>query len=101
MGGLPRDLAWVGSGGSVLALDLATGGERWRTRLRRGGSMVALAADGDRILATAGGELFCLDASTGRVLWRNRLKGTGLGIATVLTAASQSGAVPLRGGGHD
>ncbi len=100
MGGLPRDLAWVGIGGSVIALDVATGGERWRTRLKRGSAMVVLAADGDRLLATAAGELFCLDASTGRILWRNRLRGLGMGVATVLTPFGPVGTLPPPDGGR-
>ena len=100
MGGLPRDLAWVGVGGSVVAVDIATGSERWRTRLKRGNSRVGLAADADRILATAAGEVFCLDATTGRILWRNRLRGLGLGGATVLSPSGQTtgAAPPPRGG---
>ena len=95
MGGLPRDLAWIGVHGNVVAIDIATGSERWRTRLKRTSSMVSLAADVDRLLAATAGEVFCLDATTGRILWRNRLAGLGLGVATVLTGSGPTtGAMP-------
>jgi outer membrane protein assembly factor BamB len=73
------DRQFIGLGGHVVAIDLASGTELWRTKLK-GSDVVTLCLAGDRVLAGAGGELFCLDSSTGSILWRNRLKGLGTGI---------------------
>jgi outer membrane protein assembly factor BamB len=99
MPGLPRDLLYAGLGGNVVALDCATGSERWRTRLKRSTS-VTLATDGEHILATAAGEVFCLDATTGRQLWRNPLRGLGMGSATLLGPTGQSSGPPPAHGGR-
>jgi outer membrane protein assembly factor BamB len=73
------DRQFVGLGGHVVAVDLPSGTDLWRTKLK-GSDVVTLSIAGDRILAGAGGELFCLDSATGTILWRNRLKGLGTGI---------------------
>ena len=77
-----KDLLFVGIHGSVVALDRATGSERWRTRLKGQGA-VLFSVEETAIYATASGECWCLDAVTGAVIWHNRLKGLGLGLATV------------------
>jgi outer membrane protein assembly factor BamB len=73
-----RDL-YIGVGNHVVALDYATGTEKWRTKLKTS-SVVTVAVIGNRIIAGAGGEVFSLDPSTGKIHWRNRLKGLGVGI---------------------
>ena len=90
MAGLVRDFLFVGIKGHVMALDRATGTERWKTKLK-GGDFVHLVTDGQRLYATAQGEVFCLDGATGSVLWRNPLKGMGLGIASLLAPGTESG----------
>ena len=90
MAGLVRDMMFVGIKGHVLALDRATGTERWRTKLK-GGDFVTLITDGQRLYAGAQGEVFCLDATTGSVLWRNPLKGMGLGLASLLAPGAAPG----------
>ena len=90
MAGLVRDFLFVGIKGHVMALDRATGTERWKTKLK-GSDFVHLVTDGQRLYATAQGEVFCLDGATGSVLWRNQLKGMGLGLAS-LVAADSAGA---------
>jgi outer membrane protein assembly factor BamB len=83
MAGLNRDFVYVGIGGHVVALDVATGTERWRTKLR-GRDIVYVVSDGGRLYAVARGELYCLDGTLGTILWQNRLEGMGLGLATVV-----------------
>lgn len=71
----------VGIGGHAAAVDVATGTELWRTKLK-GGDTVTIHLLGERVLAGAGGELFCLERQTGQILWRNKLKGLGMGLVT-------------------
>ena len=91
MAGLVRDFLFVGIKGHAMALDRATGAERWKTKLR-GGDFVHLVTDGQRLYATTQGEVFCVDGATGSVLWRNPLKGMGLGLASLLAADGAGGA---------
>lgn len=74
-----EDALYIGIGGCVVALDAATGEERWRTKVKSA-SFMTIARAGERILAGANGELFCLDASNGAILWHNKLKGLGMGL---------------------
>lgn len=83
----------VGVGGHVVALNLATGDELWRTRLK-GSGFVTVRETEDLVLAGANGELFCLDRASGDLLWHNKLDGLGRGIvaftddrSTVIAAA--------------
>jgi outer membrane protein assembly factor BamB len=69
----------IGIGGHVVAVDPATGGEIWRTKVKRG-EFVTVAPAGSVVFACAGGELFCLDAAGGQILWHNKLKGLGTGL---------------------
>lgn len=70
----------IGVGGHVVALDAATGAERWRTKLKATAQHVTLWDTGDRVFAGAHGELYCLSTATGEILWHNRLKGLGMGL---------------------
>lgn len=70
---------FVGVGGHLLAIDPATGTERWRTKLKTG-SFVTVFLAGKRVYAGAAGELFCLDPASGHILWRNKLPGLGVGV---------------------
>jgi len=87
---MPRDLdvnVYVGIKGSVVALDRATGAQRWQAKLK-GSGFVALHRDDRHLYATASGEIFCLDPATGTVVWHNPLKGMGLGLASMLSDAA-------------
>ncbi len=96
MAGLIDSYIYVGIKGHVLALDGATGTERWRTKLK-GSDFVHVVSDGHRLFAAVRGELFCLDGATGAVLWNNRLPGMGHGLASVLPggAWTETNAAPL------
>jgi outer membrane protein assembly factor BamB len=74
-----QNLAIIGVGGHVVAVDVSSGTESWRTKLK-GSDTVTIRLFGNRILAGAGGELFCLDENSGQIVWRNKLKGLGLGL---------------------
>ena len=102
MAGLNRDFVYVGIAGHVVALDVATGTERWRTKLK-GRDVVVLTSDGVRLYAMARGEIYCLDGAVGTILWQNRLNGLGLGLATVVSgmpAADGSGMAVAQAQAH-
>jgi methionine synthase I (cobalamin-dependent) len=96
MAGLIDSYVYVGIKGHVLALDGATGTERWRTKLKAS-DFVHVVSDGYRLFAAVRGELFCLDGATGAVLWNNRLSGMGYGLASVLpgSAPAQGNTAPI------
>lgn len=75
---------YLGIGGTVVALDRATGKELWRTKLK-GSDFVNVVIDGGQLYATVKGEIFCIDAATGDPLWHNKLSGLGLGLASIAT----------------
>ena len=84
------ELIFVGIGGSVVALNPATGERVWDTHLKGRNFVNVLIEDG-KILATCGGEIFCLDPVTGDGVWHNPLRGLGTGLATIATARKTSG----------
>jgi outer membrane protein assembly factor BamB len=93
MAGLIETYVYIGIKGHVVALDIATGTERWRSKLK-GGDFVNVVSDGSRIFASTQGEIFCLDGATGASLWHNKLPGMGLGLASILPGGSPDGATP-------
>ncbi len=76
----PSDNLYAVVGGHLVAVDVASGAESWRTRLPSGGTYVAslLVRDGLVFVGTKG-IIHCFDAADGRVLWTNELKGLGYG----------------------
>lgn len=73
------DVLHIGVGAHVVAIQMSSGEELWRTKLK-GASFVTVHREGDMLFAGAGGELFCLDPSSGEIRWHNKLKGLGLGL---------------------
>jgi outer membrane protein assembly factor BamB len=79
----------VGTEGDVVAVDAATGKERWRRNLERdfGGSMMSIwkfsespLVDGDRVIVTPGARnaaLVALDKKTGKEIWRAAVPDLG------------------------
>jgi outer membrane protein assembly factor BamB len=84
----------IGVGGHVVAIEVASGTELWRTKLK-GSDIVTIDHVGDRILAGAGGELFCLEENSGEILWRNKLKGLGLGLVAFGSGGETVGAARI------
>jgi outer membrane protein assembly factor BamB len=78
-------VVYLGVGGYAVALDLATGLEIWRRKIK-GAQLTAVALAEERLLVTANGEIWCLDRNSGEILWRNKLKGLGTGLVTVAGA---------------
>lgn len=76
---MKQDIVVIGIGGHAVAIDVTTGTEIWRTKLKSSDT-VTIALSAGRVLAGTGGELFCLDRDTGQLLWHNKLKGLGLGL---------------------
>ncbi len=81
---MPADLLFAGLRGHVVALDKATGSERWRTKLK-GVDFVHVVTDSRLLYASTRGNVFALDPSTGAVLWQNPMKGLGFGLAALVT----------------
>ena len=86
-----RDLVHLGVRNTVLALDLATGEEVWRVKLKNGMFTHVIRA-GERVLAANQGEVWCLDARSGNELWHNALKGLGLGLVSLAGPAGEQAA---------
>ena len=61
----------VATGGLVLALDPATGGEIWRRPIKAPIRAAATVAEGRVLVPTADGQLYALDAASGEVLWQH------------------------------
>jgi len=84
--GMANDqVVYLGIGGHAVALDLATGAEIWRRKIK-GSALTGVVVAGDRLLVTASGEVWCLEPTQGEILWHNRLKGLGQGFVTVAGA---------------
>ncbi|HET7601809.1 MAG TPA: PQQ-binding-like beta-propeller repeat protein [Gemmatimonadales bacterium] len=83
MASMPGDLLFVGLRGHAIALDKATGSERWRTKLK-GTEFVHLVSDGRLLYASTRGNVFALDPATGAILWQNPMKGLGFGLAALV-----------------
>jgi outer membrane protein assembly factor BamB len=75
-----REVLYVGTGRTVLALHPKTGEEVWRTTLPHGGSQVVtlLLKEGSLYVGHAG-RAYRLDAQSGEILWHNGLPRTGWG----------------------
>jgi outer membrane protein assembly factor BamB len=89
-----KGTVFIGIGGTVLALDRATGEEVWRTPLK-GSDFVNVALDGGQLLASARGEVYCLDPATGEILWSNPLKGLGWGLVSFTSPSITNSAACL------
>jgi len=82
------DRLFIGLGGHIVAVDVASGSEIWRTRLK-GADVVTVCVSGNRVLGGTKGELFCVDPTTGDILWHNRLKGLGTGILAFASSGDE------------
>ena len=76
---------FIGTRGTVMALDRSTGQEVWRSELK-GRDFVNLVIDDGVLYATTKGEVFCLDPTTGQIRWQNELRGFGRGLVTIASA---------------
>ena len=90
MAALAQSAIFAGIKGHVIALDKTTGGELWRTRLKRA-DFVNVVSDGSVVFAATSGEVFCLDGATGAILWNNPMKGMGLGLVSLQIADGPGG----------
>jgi outer membrane protein assembly factor BamB len=79
---------FVGTRGTVIAVDRASGETIWTTELKGSDFVDVMIVDG-ALYAASKGRLYRLDPSSGGVLWRNDLPGTGWGIVSI--AGSNAG----------
>lgn len=89
----PRTLLFVGIKDSAIALDIKTGAEIWRTKLKRS-DFVTIMWDGQSLVAANSGEVFGLDWETGVVQWHNPLKGLGWGPVSLASSRAPTTAAP-------
>ncbi len=90
---MPRDLRsliFVGIKNTVIALDLKSGEEVWRAKLK-GSDFVTVLFDGESLVAANAGEVFALDPRSGEILWHNVLKGLGLGLVSLASSRIATG----------
>jgi outer membrane protein assembly factor BamB len=90
-----QDMVYAGGSGTVVALDIATGGVRWRFEAPAGGvgfdpDSVEIAVVGDTVYAATRGSWFALDARTGQQRWNAE---------SSLTTGYQANASPTLGAG--
>jgi outer membrane protein assembly factor BamB len=84
-----RERLFIGISGKAVALDVETGAEIWRTKLKGSGT-VLLHRTGSALYASVSGELFCLDPDSGGIRWHNKLKGLGFGLVSMATTAEDA-----------
>jgi outer membrane protein assembly factor BamB len=89
-----KNVVFIGIGGHVVAVDMASGTELWRTKLKSN-PLVTVFNAGDRVLAGSGGELFCLDPASGELLWKNKLKGLGFNVVSFSGSSDTAAAAAI------
>ena len=82
---------YIGIKAYVVCLDIITGKEKWRTKIKRS-HIISIIVEKDFIVAHAGGELFGLDKCSGEIRWNNSLPGLGYGYCFMATENSNSSA---------
>jgi outer membrane protein assembly factor BamB len=73
----------VTDAGDVIALDAATGAQRWRRSLKRGARATPVSTAEGIVVATLGDSLYLLDAATGAVRAQRATPGAVLGTPAV------------------
>ena len=74
-----EDIFFIGTNGTVVALELKSGKELWRTYLRSS-EIVSVYHENEKVYAGANGHFYILCAKTGKILAENTMKGQGYGI---------------------
>ena len=80
---------FVGTKGTVIAVDRASGETLWSTELKGAEFVDLMVVDGD-LFAASKGRLYRLETTSGHILWRNDLPGMGWNIVSI--AGGQAGA---------
>ena len=76
-----NEVIYLGIKGQVVAIEVATGRERWRQQVRSNSSITNVAVIGEVVVVYARGHLYGLRKDTGQILWENQLSGLGYGYA--------------------
>ena len=82
---------FVGTKGTVVAIDRASGATLWTTALKGSDFVDVMVVDGD-LFAASKGRVYRLDPSGGGVLWTNDLPGLGWGIVSIAGSQVAAGA---------
>jgi outer membrane protein assembly factor BamB len=72
----------VGTKGTVLAVDRASGETLWTSELKGSDFVDVMIVDGD-LFAASKGRLYRLDPASGAILWCNELPGLGWNIVSI------------------
>jgi outer membrane protein assembly factor BamB len=75
---------YIGGGFSFIALDAATGEERWSIPLQYGGQASPTVQDGLVVVSSQQGWIFALDARSGETVWRLPTEGIVFGAAAMI-----------------
>ncbi len=84
---MTQEILYLGTKGSITALERETGERLWTTHLK-GAGFVSIMLEGDAVIAHTNGHLFRVDRLNGKVIWENELKGLGYGYGTMATVGS-------------
>src|SRR5215468_2374066 len=82
---------FVGTKGTVLAVDRSSGETLWETDLKGTEFVDVMTLDGD-LFAASRGRLYRLDPAGGAILWVNDLPGLGWGIVSIAGSQAARGA---------
>jgi len=76
------NLIFIGTKGTVVAIDRETGEVRWESELKGSDFVNVVLQDGE-LYASSKGRLYRLDPATGKIHWCNELPGLGYGLVTI------------------
>jgi|SRR5215471_11446158 len=86
---------FVGTKGTVLAIDRASGKTLWSTELKGSDFVDVMIVEGD-LFAASKGRLYRLDPASGDVLWCNDLPGLGWNIVSIAGSHAGGAAEKIR-----
>jgi outer membrane protein assembly factor BamB len=86
---------FVGTKGTVLAVDRSSGETLWETDLKGSDFVDVMIVDGD-LFAASKGRLYRLDPAGGAILWVNDLPGLGWGIVSIAGSHSAGAAEKVK-----
>ena len=88
-------VVFVGTRGTVLAIDRSSGETVWTTELKGSDFVDVMLVDGD-LFAASKGRLYRLDPAGGAILWCNDLPGLGWNIVSIAGSHTAGAAEKLK-----
>src|SRR5262245_11563995 len=87
----PARVIFVGTSGTVVAIDGGTGETVWQADLK-GSDFVTVTVQAGQLFAASKGRVYRLDPATGAIQWCNELPWLGWGIVSIAGAPEVAGA---------